>query len=430
MSRAWFLGILLFVAIVGGLATLRGAALALCIPLLLYWAFAFWGNPDELRLEVRRELTPDRVWPGAAVEVKVTVFNSGDGLEELVLEDQVPAGLEVVEGSRQHLISLGKRREYAFEYTLRGARGNYAFGELHAEAGDGLGLLRTASVVTARCQLIVMPIISAIKAVPIRPRRTRVYAGTIPARVGGAGVEFFGVRPYQMGDAARRINWRAVARHPESVFSNEFQQERVADVAVVLDGRERADLSTSGRSLFEYSIVAAGSVASALLLQGNRVGLLVYSRYLQWTLPGYGKIQRERILQALASADLGGSQIFEGLQYLPTRLFPPESQIVLVSPVLEDDLSTIIQLRARGYQVLVISPDPVGFELSGLPRRPSKYSRAEVQLAARIVRLERAASMGRLRRAGVQVIEWDVSRPFDQAMRGAFRQLNWARAQS
>jgi len=214
------------------------------------------------------------------------------------------------------------------------------------------------------------------------------------------------------------------------VFSNEFQQERVADVAVVLDGRERADLSTSGRSLFEYSIVAAGSVASALLLQGNRVGLLVYSRYLQWTLPGYGKIQRERILQALASAVPGGSQIFEGLQYLPTRLFPPESQIVLVSPVLEDDLSTIIQLRARGYQVLVISPDPVGFELSGLPRRPSKYSRAEVQLAARIVRLERAASMGRLRRAGVQVIEWDVSRPFDQAMRGAFRQLNWARAQS
>jgi uncharacterized protein (DUF58 family) len=250
----------------------------------------------------------------------------------------------------------------------------------------------------------------------------------VPARIGGAGVEFFGVRPYEVGDAARRINWRAVARHPEALYSNEFQQEKVADVAVVLDGRQRANLRTGGQSLFENSVLAAGSFASALLQQGNRVGLLVYSQYLQWTLPGYGKIQRERILQALARAAPGGSQIFEGLQYIPTRLFPPESQIVLVSPLLEDDAFTLVQLRARGYHVLVVCPDPVSFELSALPQRFSRYSSTEVLLAARIIRLERAAILGRLRRAGVQAIEWDVTRPFDQAMRSAFRRLNWVRA--
>ncbi|MFH1186412.1 MAG: DUF58 domain-containing protein [Chloroflexota bacterium] len=219
-----------------------------------------------------------------------------------------------------------------------------------------------------------------------------------------------------------------VARYTETVYSNEFQQERFADVAVVLDGRERADLRASGRSLFEHSVAAAGSLASALLKQGYRVGLLVYSRYLQWTYPGYGKIQRERILHALAMVAPGASQVFEGLQYLPTRLFPPESQIVLVSPLLEDDLSTLIQRRARGYQVLAICPDPVGFEMSNLPPPTSKYSRADILLAGRIVRLERAVSLGRLRRAGVQVIEWDVAHPFDQVMRGAFRRLHGMRA--
>ena len=428
MPRAWFLGLLLFVVLVAGLATLRGSELALVIPVLLYWMYALWRAPDEVKLEVRRELGAERVPPGTPVEVKVTVFNAGGRLEELALDDGVPPGLEIIEGSNHHLIALGKRRTFEFTYQVRGARGGYAFGALHAEAGDILGLLRTTADVTAPNRLLVLPTITRIKAVPIRPRRTRVYAGTIPARVGGAGVEFFGVRPYEVGDPARRINWRAVARHPEAVYSNEFQQERVADVAVVLDGRERANLRASGQSLFEHSVVAAGSLASALLQQGNRVGLLVYSQYLQWTFPGYGKIQRERILHALAMAAPGASQIFEGLQYLPTRLFPLESQIVLVSPLLEDDLSTLVQLRARGYQVLVICPDPVAFEVSNLPRTGSRYSKADVLLAGRIVRLERAVSLGRLRRAAVQVIEWDVSQPFDQVMRSAFRRLSGARA--
>lgn len=254
-----------------------------------------------------------------------------------------------------------------------------------------------------------------------------VYAGTIPARVGGAGVEFFGVRSYKAGDPARCINWRLMARHPEVFYSNEFRQERVTNVAVVLAGRERADARAYGRSLFEHS-VAAGSLASALLQQGNRIGLLVSSRYLQWTYPGYGKIQRERILHALAMAAPGASQVFEGPQYLPTHLFPPESQIVIVSPLLEGDHSKLIQLRARGYQVLAICPDPVGFEISTLPRLSSKYSRADILLAGRIVRLERAVSLDRLRRAGVQVIEWDVLHPLDQVIRGAFRRLHGMRA--
>jgi uncharacterized protein (DUF58 family) len=363
---------------------------------------------------------------GTLVNVKVTLFNAGEALDELTLDDEVPAGIDVVEGSSRHLLSLGGQQRFEFTYVVRGPRGGYAFGALRARAGDALGLLPRAAVLSAPARLIVLPTTARVKTVTIRPRRTRVYAGNIPARVGGAGTEFFGVRPYELGDSARRINWRVMARHPESIYSNEFQQERVADVAVVLDGRERADLRAPGRSLFEYSVIAAGSLAGALLRDGNRVGLLVYSQYLQWTMPGYGKIQRERILHALASAAPGGSQIFEGLQHLPTRLFPPESQLVLVSPLLEDDLSTLIQLRGRGYQLLVICPDPVSFEMAGLYATGHAYSKAELQLAARIVRLERSVSLGRLRRAGVQVIEWDVRLPFDQAMLGAFRRLKGA----
>jgi uncharacterized protein (DUF58 family) len=138
--------------------------------------------------------------------------------------------------------------------------------------------------------------------------------------------------------------------------------------------------------------------------------LLIYGSYLGWTLPDYGKIQRERIMQALANAEVGVSSVFAGLEHLSSRMFPAESQIVLVSCLVGEDLNVLIQLRGRGYQVMIISPDPVKFELGFLP------STQQVDLAARVIRMERVLLIRRLERAGIEVVEWDVSIPLDQAV--------------
>lgn len=420
MARAYVLGPLIFVLLLGGLATLHGAIMLLSIPLIAFWVQGLWRAPDELNLQVQRELSRERVPPQTPVEVKVTITNSGGDLEELALEDVISPALTVVEGSRRHLVSLRHGGRFEFEYSVRGPRGAFAFDSLHAEATDHQGLQRVATDLRTSGQLLILPVLTRIKYVPIRPRRTRVYAGAIPARVGGAGVEFFGVRAYEAGDSPRRINWLISARQDHDLYSNEFQQERVADVGIVLDGRERSNLFPGDHSLFEYSVLAAGALADALLNQGNHVGLLVYSKYLQWTIPGYGRIQRERILHALSRATPGSSQVFEGLQYLPTRLFPPESQIVLVSPIVEDDYPTLVQLRARGYQVIIVSPDPVAFEENLLLTGPNRIPRQDIRLAARIAQMERQWLLGRLRRAGIQIVEWDVAQPFDQISRRAF----------
>jgi uncharacterized protein (DUF58 family) len=78
--------------------------------------------------------------------------------------------------------------------------------------------------------------------------------------------------------------------------------------------------------------------------------------------PGYGRIHKDRILKALAKANPGKNYALDNLALLPTRFFPAKSQIVVISPLSPQDIPVYIQMRARGYAVIVVSPDPVAFE--------------------------------------------------------------------
>ena len=121
-------------------------------------------------------------------------------------------------------------------------------------------------------------------------------------------------------------------------------------------------------------------------------------------------------------ARTGESQNFRSL-FIPHRMFPANSQIILISPLHIDDLPVIAQLKVSGYQVMVISPDPVSFEAKRLEDRKS------IKLAARIARLEREIMLRRLRGFGIQVVNWNTSMPFDQVARAALsRPVTFLRA--
>jgi uncharacterized protein (DUF58 family) len=205
------------------------------------------------------------------------------------------------------------------------------------------------------------------------------------------------------------VNWHASARHPYTLYSNDFEQERVADIGLILDCRGESYLAMAQQSMFEYAVIAAASLAQSFLENGNRVGLVQYGQYISWTFPGYGKIQRERILAALAQANPGASLV-DHLEYLPVRFFPPRSQIILVSPIQNKDLEVLFNFRARGYALMVVSPNPVSFELSTLPDRTS------VRLAGRIAQIERIVLLRQLQQAGIRVLDWDITIPFEQAV--------------
>lgn len=438
-SRLLLLAGLTFLLLLAGLASLSRGVLALALPLVVYLAVALLSAPGNLRLEAHRTVTPERTFGGHPVLIRLTLVNRGPALEHIEIRDQVPPSLTVERGEPYAVAALGPGERLELEYCVSADRGHYRFSGATVSAGGWPGFSGREATVPAPGNLVVLPEVMRLRRLPLRPARTRGHTGPVPARLGGPGTDFFGVREYVIGDPQRWINWRASARHPGTLYTNQFQQERIADVGIILDARVRTDVLAGGESLFEHAVRATATLADVFLRDGNRVGLLVFGQYLDWTFPGYGKVQRERILRALARAQQGDSQVFEKLDYLPTRFFPAKSQIVLVSPVAKEDLPALVRLRALGYQLMVIRPDPVSFELRGLARQTSEGRRARVErsegpsdpafeLAARILRVERLLVRRWLRQAGIQVVDWQVHLPFDQAVHASLgRMTQWIR---
>jgi uncharacterized protein (DUF58 family) len=420
MQRLYLLSLIIYLLLIAGLITRDSQVLTLSLIFMVYLSFSMLIAPQSLELQFQRKMSSIRASPDAPVTVETSVTNSGLTLEEVKIYDDIPENLNVNNGAPSQLFFLPAGKTITWTYTIKGKRGAYNLNSINVVARDPFGLVRKIKSFPIQGKLFVVPPVLRLKNVVIRPRHTRVFSGIVPSRTGGTGIDFLAVREYREGDPTHWINWRISARYPSKLFANEFEQERVADVGIVLDGRIRTNLFAGDHSLFEYSVLAAATLADTFLVQGNRVSLLLYGRSLEWTFPGYGKNQKERILRVLAQAQPGSSQIFEDLDNIPTRLFPAHSQVVLISPLTVDDVEMLMKLRARGYHVIIVSPNPVSFEESFLPNLH------ETKLAARIVHLERELMIKRLQRAGILVVNWDTSQPFDQiAQRHLGRRPLW-----
>jgi uncharacterized protein (DUF58 family) len=391
--------------LLAGLWLRHSALLGMALPYLFFTLAPLWRAQPKAEWEVKRRIEPDQTWAGQPCRVRVLLSCSGNAcLEELWIRDEIAQGIRVDGSPTYHgTVEVGGRCELT--YAADGVRGRYDFAGVTIRSVDLLGLTQDETFISCPDHLFVLPTVERLREVRISPRRTRMYAGVIRSGESGTGVEFFGTRAYVPGDPLRHLNWKAGARW-DLLITNLFEQERAADVGIILDARMIAEVRRGEESLFEHSVRAAASLAEYFLGQGNRVGLLVYGRLIHWTIPGYGKGQKAKILRSLVEAELGDHLVFKELKNLPTNLFPSESQIVLVSPLMAEDVYPLRYLRALGYRVLIVSPDPIPFE------RDDALARDECAvLAGRIARLEREITLARLRRGGVLVVDWDVTTP-------------------
>ncbi len=425
MKRIYILILSIYGLLLLAFITRSGFLLAASLPFLIYLAFGLLYGPDEVQLKVSRTLSLERAHPGTAVQVTLEVTNQGKRIERLLIADTRPDGLHVIEGHTRMITCLQAGKSVTLAYTVQGPRGYYHFEEVRTRVSDHLGIRVREKTYPTSGRLFMLPVARRLRRVNIKPSRTRVYAGFIPTRRGGPGVEFYGVREYQQGDPLRWINWSVSARKEQAYFVNQFEQDRVAEIVIILDARKKTEVKSSDtENLFEYCVQAAASLVETFIADGNRVGLLAYGMpYLDWAFPGYGKVQREKIMRTLARAKPVESLVFASIENLPVRLFHPRTQIMVITTLPKGDHEHIIRLRALGYSVMLISPDPVAFVSANNPDPGVERSQA-----VRLARAERTLMLYRMRQARIQVLDWDVQMPFEAAVHKSLRQ-NFAETQ-
>jgi len=409
----------LVAGLLGGAATLLAVAflarswrsVALVVPILLYLAVGATLSPPKLRVAVVRTLSRDRCAVGQEVEVRLRLMNDGDRVAALEVFDNLAETLQVVKGRPHVFVELRPREVLEIAYSfVPSVKGEYAIGPLLLRARDPLGLHYEEERIEVESRLVVAPRMEDVRKVRVVPRRVRSLMGQVRSRQIGLGLEFFSLRDYAPGDEIRHVNWKATARR-DTLVTNEYEAERSGDAILILDARGESEVGPVARSTTELGVTATVSLAAKILETRNRVGLIVQRDVLDWVYPGYGRKQLYRIVDALVHVRAGGEWPFEQVTWVLARFFPPDAQVIIVSPLLDRmALDVIANLRGHGFDVLVVSPSPLEVERAMYGQDP--YA----QLAYRVLRMERDATIQQLR-SYADVVDWDPKEPLAVALK-------------
>jgi uncharacterized protein (DUF58 family) len=355
----------------------------------------------EPRIALGVGLDRERVLEGDEVTATVEV-RSRRRVEHLELVLVLPPGLRLVEGRNPVLLRLAAHEPRPLELRLRCERwGGYVLGDVALRARDPFGLFTHERRLQGRSPLRVYPRPEELREL-LPPLETQVFTGNQVSRAKGEGIEFADVRPFVPGDRVRRINWRASARRG-ALWVNESHPERNTDVIVFLDTFTEAR-GEAGRGTLDMAVRAAATLAGRYLQRKDRVGLVSFGGVLAWLLPATGPVQLYRVVESLIDTEITLSYAWKDVDVIPRRTLPPKALILAVTPLLDERaVATLLDLRARGFDLAVVEVSPVPFVEPG----PGELDR----LAHRLWLMKRRVLRSRYERVGVPIVEWRDGMP-------------------
>lgn len=369
--------------------------------------------PEDIDLEVSRGSEEMDIYEEDEVWLELELKNKGDDLAFIEVLDVLPSSVEVLKGSNHQVLELKSGEKKKIRYKLGcPLRGELDVGPIKFRYRDSLGLFYKEWEEENSVKIHVLPRMEKMKNVNIRPSYTRNWLGNIRSSNIGIGTEFYSIREYVPGDEIRDINWKATAKHLNPM-TNEFEGERSGDVIIVLDGYKAGNVGTRRYNTTTASARAAASIASTILEDRNRVGLVVLGDYLNWVYPGAGREQFYKIMDNLSRLQEGGTWKFEDAKWLIKRFFPNRSMIIFISPLIQDKVTdTIIDMCMKEFDVMVISPNPVKLE--------KQLDEDYKPTAESILNMERKTLIERLWRYAM-VVDWDPNEPLEAALNEVLR---------
>ena len=211
---------------------------AACLAALLPIVALGYVRLRRPKLAVSRLFSPPVVAVGGVVQVTVRIVNTGASPSTpLAWNDALP-WFEPIPTRELGPIAVGGRRPHVTSYELHPPRrGLYAIGPFVAEHEDPFGMTTATIALGEPERLVVVPAISSLTDGGPTLSDGEGEAHLVQRKVAGNDDDLT-TREYRMGDALRRVHWRASARHGELMVRQEEHRSH-PDARLIVDTRRR-----------------------------------------------------------------------------------------------------------------------------------------------------------------------------------------------
>jgi uncharacterized protein (DUF58 family) len=180
----------------------------------------------------------------------------------------------------------------------------------------------------------------------------------------GRGIEFSEVRPYQLGDDVRTIDWNVTAKLNEP-YVKEFIEERDLTIYLVFDVSSSNEFGNL-KMKKDTAIELAASLMFAALRNNDKVGLALFAKQVEKYIPAKkGKRHVLRLIREMLyyKPKSKTTDIKQSLSYLAS-IIKKRSIIFIISDFMSDDFSTPLKILRKKHDVILVNVnDPREFEI-------------------------------------------------------------------
>ncbi len=369
--------------------------------------------PEDGSIEIERDRKEVHTYQGEKFTVGLTVRNESRSEIYLEIKDELPKNVKLVEGTNHRFLHLEGKEQKKIEYKIEFLKPeNYTLGPTKTRYIDPLKFFSKEWEFDEITNVIALPPMEDLGRSKLRPQQTKGWLGNIKSSQMGIGSEFYSIREYVEGDEMRNINWKATARFLDPK-SNSYHAEKSGDVVIIVDAFYESNVGVFEDNMLKYSAKAATSLASDIISDRNRVGLVVIGDHVRWVYPRSGQEQLYKIMKNLMDVEGGSYWRYEHAKFILDQIFPNKMLLLFITPLISDNvIETIVALGRKKYEIAVLSPSPIELQ--------KKYLEQSDETAERLQRIERGTRMNLLRKYG-PVIDWSIGQPLEAAVEGVKR---------
>lgn len=182
-----------------------------------------------------------------------------------------------------------------------------------------------------------------------------LLAGQWNSAFKGRGIEFEEVRPYQIGDDVRAIDWNVTARTGRP-FVKLFREEREMSVQLLVDLSASQSLGTHWQTKRELVTELGATLAFSAIKGSDRVGLTLFTDEIEkFVPPRSGTRHVLRIIRELLYCEpMGqGTSLRNALDHL-NRVAGSRSVVFLVSDFQDSGYEQALKIARRKHDVIPI----------------------------------------------------------------------------